>query len=176
MTVMIPSFFGMPHSLVRQGKLKELTGMAIKLYAVLWHDSERYRTRRVKRTVTQLRKLTGGSRNALTAARRQLAEVGLVAVQSCGGDGFIFDLCDPETGRPWPGDPSTRIPYERKKPDNNQSSRIVAVGLAVPAAATAGNAASARPIEDPETEFAFGANFSPAPGSSPPVRWDDTDR
>lgn len=27
----------------------------------------------------------------------------------------MFRLCDPETGRPWPGDPKVRIPYKKKR-------------------------------------------------------------
>lgn len=64
MTVMIDRFFGLPQSLVRGGKLKDLSGVAAELYIGLWHESERFQARELTRTVSELRKLIGGAPNS----------------------------------------------------------------------------------------------------------------
>ncbi len=114
MTVMIPEFFGIPREIVRLGKLTALRCVALKLYIALWHQSERYRTRALRCSTAELEKLTGCSRNALITARADLALAGLVQVELHGGQGFVFHLCDPSTGKPWPGDPKQRIIYVKK--------------------------------------------------------------
>jgi hypothetical protein len=114
MTTMIAEFSGVPREIVRHGKLKNLSGVALKLYMALWHQSERYRTRMLRCSTTELEELTGCSRNALITARADLARAGLVQGEPHGGRRFVFHLCDPNTGKPWPGDPKQRIIYERK--------------------------------------------------------------
>ena len=43
MTVMIAEFFGLPHFVVRGGKLKKLNGTSVSILTFLWHASERFR-------------------------------------------------------------------------------------------------------------------------------------
>ena len=114
MTVMFPQFFGVPQSAMRRGILKGLSGSAIKLYIALCHESERCRSRELKRTVSQLRKLVGGAPNSHVKARRELARAGLVQFVNRGAEGFVFRLCDPVTSQPWPGDPKEPVPYQKK--------------------------------------------------------------
>jgi hypothetical protein len=114
MTVMIDRFFGMPPGIIRLGTVKSLSGVAIKLYMALWHESERKRTRLVRCTTAELEQLTGCSRNALTTARTDLAHAGLLQAERYGQQSFALLLCDPETGKPWPGDPKERILYQKK--------------------------------------------------------------
>jgi len=114
MTTMFEPFFGIPQAIVRLGKVKSLSGVAVKLYIVLLHQSERYRTRMLRCTTAELEELTGCSRNALTNARADLAHARLVQVQRRGEQGFILHLCDPATGEPWPGDPKQRIRAPKK--------------------------------------------------------------
>ncbi len=149
MTVMIPSSFGIPPSFVRKGKLSEIRGMALKLYVLLWHDSERHRKRRLTRTVAQLQSQIGGSRNALKAARLQLVQMGLVQVRPRGADGFTFELCDPETHQPWPGDSTAILPYRRKSSARREPSLSV----------TAQPVTISTARESAEIAFGFGANI-----------------
>ena len=114
MTTMFEPFFGIPQSVVRLGKLKNLTGFASKLYLALCHESERRMTRELVLTVSQLRTLVGGSRNSHTDARTRLVRAGLVQAESYGVDGYVFHLCNPETGEPWPSHPRERITYRPK--------------------------------------------------------------
>jgi hypothetical protein len=105
MTTMFEPFFGIPQAIVQLGKVKSLSGVALKLYVVLLHQSERYRTRMLRCTTAELEEFTGCSRNALITARADLARAGLVQSEPHRGQGFVFHLCDPNTGKPWPGDP-----------------------------------------------------------------------
>jgi hypothetical protein len=114
MTVMFNSFFGIPHSAIRSGIVKNLSGAAIRLYMALCHDSERYRTRELTRTVAELRELVGGSPGSHAKARDELVRAGLVQVEPFGQEGFVFQLCDPTTGEPWPVHPQERIAYTKK--------------------------------------------------------------
>lgn len=114
MTTMFPLFFGVPQAAIRLGGLKEISGVALKLYIALLYDSERYRTRELTRTVSELRELVGGAPNSHVKARDELAAAGLVEFEERGTEGSLFRLCDPETGKPWPGDPKEKITYQKK--------------------------------------------------------------
>jgi hypothetical protein len=89
--------------------------MAVKLYMALWHESERFCSREVTRTVAQLQDLVGGSPNSHAKARVELVEAGLVLAEPFGREGFVFHLCDPATGVPWPKDPREKVHYERTR-------------------------------------------------------------
>lgn len=114
MTVMIPEFFGLPHSLVRTGKLRELNGTAVSLLVAMWHESERTCTRELTRTDSQLARLIKGHRNSIAAARKELLDAGLVTAEPFGAKGFVYQLCDPNTGKPWPGPPDKQVKYVKK--------------------------------------------------------------
>ena len=114
MTVMCELFFGIPQSAIRLGKIKGLSPFAVKLYLALWHESERHRTRELARTTAQLQALVDGSPNTHAKARAELAKAGLVVVEPSGQDGFIYQLCDPATGKPWPLRPTDKPQYQKK--------------------------------------------------------------
>src|ERR1039458_3927214 len=114
MTTMIERFFGMPQALLRQGLLCKLSGSAMKLLIAVYHESERRSTRRLKLSTTELILLTGLSRNSLAKARIELINAGLVQIELNKRQEFVIDLCNPETGQPWPGDPKRPLPYHKK--------------------------------------------------------------
>lgn len=140
---MFTGFFGVPQAPVRSGKLKDLSGVSVKLYLALCHDFERYSTRELVRTVAQLRNLVGGAANSHIKARKELQQAGLIESEET-SNGFRFRLCNPETGKPWPQDPRERIPYQRKSKEQTQPGEIA--HQAVPAkpavAAKQGHAAA----------------------------------
>jgi hypothetical protein len=158
MSVMFPKYFGVPWSSLRDGKMKGLSGMATKVYVALYHESEHYCTRELKRTVAQLQELVGGSPNSHAKARAELIRAGLVQAEPFGSEGFVFALCDPETGQPWPGDPKERVIYQRKG----------APPSVVPLDATSHVKPKKPPkINSAGTSFPFGAN---APEQPNPLR------
>lgn len=122
MSQMFPGFFGVPQAAIRSGKLKNLSGFAVKLYVALCHDCERYSTRELKRTTAQLQKLVGGAHNSHIKARKELKKAGLVDFEDGGAAGIIFRLCNPDTGAPWPHNPREKVSYQRKSNDQTASS------------------------------------------------------
>ena len=114
MTVMIPSFFGIPPDVVRLGIWAELKPVEVKLYGVLWHESERHRTRKLSRTDKQMGTLAGVSTRSLRDARIKLQERGLVFYSGKPGTAYVYTLCNPATGKPWPGDPKRPIAYIKR--------------------------------------------------------------
>src|SRR5262249_25004302 len=114
MTVMLPKFFGVPQHLVRSGLLKRLKPAEVKLYLGLLHDSERYRNRELIRSDQQLTDLIGVSPRSLRDARIKLQEHGLVQYELPAGRKGRYVICNPETGKPYPGDPRQSVPYLRK--------------------------------------------------------------
>ena len=159
MTVMCERFFGIPQAVVRDGMIERLSPVAVKLYIALWHESERYSTRELKRTVTQLQKLVGGSRNSYAKARRELSQAGLLSADAYGSDGFIFHLFNPKTGKPWPLKPTEKPVYQRKGAPAVASSQAPARSTEPPR------------IQDTGTDFIFGFNGpqsnAPAPSGEP---------
>lgn len=117
MTVMFPGFFGMPQGAIRSEKFKRLSGVAAKLYAAICYESERCSTREIKRTVTQLQDLVGGSPNSHIKARKELKAAGLIDFEDAGAQGILIRLCNPATGVPWPYAPRVKVPYQRKGTD-----------------------------------------------------------
>src|SRR5450631_2211989 len=115
MSVMIPTFYGIPREIVERGMLKELSATAVKVLNALWYESQRCSTRRFTRTTRNLQDLVGGNRASHSKARAQLMRDGLATIDCVGIDGYVFELCDPETLKPWPGDPRVKLPYQRKE-------------------------------------------------------------
>lgn len=122
MTVMCDRFFGLPQSLIRNGLFKNLSKPASDLIVGLWHESERYSTRKFTRTTREMIELIGGSRNSHAKARAELIRAGLVVVEPKGIDGFEYHLCNPETGEPWPLPPKVPVPYRRKNSTRSTAS------------------------------------------------------
>jgi predicted DNA-binding transcriptional regulator len=114
MTTMFDKFFGMPNSVIRSGTWAAMKPAEQSLYTCLLHDSERYRTRELQRTDAQICKLAGLSSRACRDARIKLHERGLVRYKRGNGNVYVYTLCNPETGEPWPGDPKQPIRYIKK--------------------------------------------------------------
>jgi hypothetical protein len=114
MTTMFDKFFGMPHYVIRSGTWAVMKPAEQSLYTCLLHDSERYRTRELQRTDAQICELAGLSSRACRDARIKLAEGGLVRYKRGSGNVYVYTLCNPETGEPWPGDPKEPIRYIKK--------------------------------------------------------------
>ena len=117
MSVMFPKYFGVPHAVIRLGFWAQMSPKEQSLYTVLMHDSERYRTRELVRADADISQFAGISPRALCDARKKLQERGLVICERGKANVYRYILCDPETGRPWPGAPKEIVRY-RKKDDS----------------------------------------------------------
>jgi hypothetical protein len=114
MTTMIDKFFGMPLSVIRSGTWAAMKPAEQSLYTCLFHDSERYRTRELQRTDAQMCELAGISSRSCRDARIKLQERRLVRYKRGARNVYVYTLCNPETGEPWPGDPKQPIRYVKK--------------------------------------------------------------
>jgi hypothetical protein len=114
MTTMFAEFFGMPQRVIRSGIWAKMKPSERSLYVCLFHDSERYRTRELQRTDSQICELAGLSSRACRDARIKLAERGLLRYKRGSGNVYVYTLCNPGTGEPWPGDPKKPIRYIKK--------------------------------------------------------------
>jgi hypothetical protein len=113
-TTMIDRFFGVPQAVVRLGIWAEMKPTEQSLYICLMHDSERYKTRELRRTDAELSTLSGLSSRSFCNARKKLQERRLFVCKRGSGNSYVYTLCDPETGQPWPGDPKRAVPYLKK--------------------------------------------------------------
>jgi len=100
---MIGRFFGMPQELVRSGIWKQMRPGEKDLYTCLMHRSERYRNRRLTVSDEEVRGEVGAAARTLCNARKKLQERGLITYEREKGGRYTYELCDPGTGRPYPG-------------------------------------------------------------------------
>lgn len=114
MTTMFDRFFGVPQAVLRSGTWAKMKPTEQSLYICLLHESERYRTRELRRTDAQLGDLSALSSRSFCNARKKLQERRLVLYRRAVGNAYVYTLCNPETGEPWPGDPKHRVPYIKK--------------------------------------------------------------
>jgi hypothetical protein len=114
-TVMFDRYFGLPQHVVRSRLWAEMKPSEWSLYVCLMYESERYSNREIRRTDAQLRELSSLSSRTLCNARKKLQERGLVACQRASGNVYLYVICNPETGIPWPGPSKQKILYRRKQ-------------------------------------------------------------
>jgi hypothetical protein len=112
-TVMIDQFFGVHPHLFRSGLWPKMKPGEISLYLYVMHESERYRTRQLRRTDAQVREGTGVAARTLCDARKKLQEKGLLLCSKREGNKFIYTICDPTTRLPYPGDPKIPARYTK---------------------------------------------------------------
>ena len=113
MTVMIDRFFGVHPEVIRAGLLSRLREGEIRLYLALMERSEYLCTRELTLTDEQFRDLVKVAPRTSCNARKKLQEVGLIQYRRGGGNKYVYVICDPTTGKPYPGDPKVKIPYQK---------------------------------------------------------------
>jgi hypothetical protein len=115
MTCKFPHFGGYPKPLFDLGYWARMSGGAKGVYITLCDESDNRSTRRFKLKDPELAELSGVSKRRLGDARTELSEMGMVVCEREPGGLFTYELCNPKTGRPYPGDPKAKVPYEKKK-------------------------------------------------------------
>jgi hypothetical protein len=123
-TTMIPEYFGFPQQVVRSGMWAKLKPTEAKLYLILWHESERYCSRELRLKDVKLQDLTGMSSRSFCSARKRLKERQLILLRRSTGGLYVYTLCDPKTGKAWPGDPRHPIPYVKKSDGSSGFVRV----------------------------------------------------
>src|SRR6266568_2936722 len=122
---MIDSFFGVHPHLLRSGLWRQMKPGEKDLYLYLMEESERYCTRQITATDAQVKLGVGAASRTLCNARKKLQEYGLVQYKSGQGNRYVYVICNPKTGQPYPGDP--RLPIivpKRSRATQNQQQPV----------------------------------------------------
>ena len=117
-TTMIERWFGVPWDVFRDGRWASMKPGEQNLYLYLMHESERYSTRELRRTDDELSQLTEMSSRTFCNSRKKLQELKLIVCARGAGNVYLYKICDPRTGMPWPGDPKKPIEYKKVHPDS----------------------------------------------------------
>jgi hypothetical protein len=136
---MINKFFGVHPQVVRSGLWARMRPGEKDLLIYLCEQSERHCTRELKRTDAQINAAVGTAPRTLCNARKHLAEYGLIQYCRTDGNKFVYVICDPETGTPYPGDARQPLTCHKRRtaPTSEQSARAVATGNRQPEASNA---------------------------------------
>lgn len=150
MSVRIPRWFGFPPELIDNGQVASMSESDLRLCLYLYGKSDRCSSRRFEAKDKDITCKVGISQRSLRDARKHLVQFGIIAIERESGGCFVYTLCDPKTGQPYPGDPKLIVQYSGKKAQNASPS----VGWNYqPTTTLAG-------VDDEDTSFRFGHNLS----------------
>ncbi len=110
---MLDRFFGVHPEVVRSGLWAKMKPGEKDLLIYLMAESERCCTRELNRTDAQIHAAVGTAPRTLCDARKKLAEYRLVQCKRAAGNKFLYVICDPTTGAPYPGD--AKVPARMAK-------------------------------------------------------------
>jgi hypothetical protein len=126
---MFEPFFGVPQSAVRLGLWAKMKPGEKDLYICLMHRSERYSSREINVTDDAVRQEVGAAPRTLCNARKRLQEYGLIQCGKISGNKYRYIICDPNSGKPYPGDSRHPIRYkkrDREKPERRSKPSVIA--------------------------------------------------
>jgi hypothetical protein len=182
MTFKFPHYGGYPKEVLYMGHWAQMSGGAKGLYISLCDASDRRSSRRFELKDDELVKMAGVSKGTLNAARKELFEMGMVVCDREPGGRFTYTLCNPKTGRPFPGDPRAKVTYgdESSSPmadpadETPTAPPVVSAVTIAPAVSTNATDVLPESIGDAceegldlcDTSFEFGWNVTPQPNVS----------
>jgi hypothetical protein len=160
MSVMIGRYSGFPPELFEKGIVLNMSGGSLRLYLFLLRQSDRKSSRQFTVTDQEISQQTGASTRMFSHARNNLLSLGLIHCQRPIGGSYVYTICDPETGQPYPGDPKVRAPYTSKKKQHPPAQGTLHGPVAVLPIAPI-EPAPQKPCP-PDTSFDFGHNVNSA--------------
>jgi hypothetical protein len=119
---MFRGFFGLHQQVLRSGLWASLRPGEKDLYVYLMEESERFCTLVLKRTDAEIQAAVGTASRTLCNARKRLQERGLIGYRSGDGNKYQYTICDPATGKPYPG--AQRLPFSHAKKRNDETLQI----------------------------------------------------
>lgn len=145
---MIDSFFGVHPYLLRSGIWRRMKPGEKDLYLYLMEESERRCTREIMATDAQVTIAVGAASRTLCNARKTLQERGLIQHTSGQGNKYTYVICDPKTGRPYPGDPRVPLVVPRR---NRSTQKEPQPQIAYPRRVVGTNFAAVKSSQAPRT-------------------------
>jgi hypothetical protein len=141
---MIPYWYGKPREIYNTPRFIKMSHATARLYDFLLWMSDRRSSRKFDVTDEEITNRTTIAKRTLAISRKDLEQRGLIVCDRL-PRGYSYQLCDPETGLPYPGDPKAKI-VPKKKP------------LPV----------RAEGVDLSDVDFPFGSNLCSAPDSTTP--------
>jgi hypothetical protein len=154
--VRIYPWFGVQPELINDGHFAKLSEYGVRLVMMLYWKHDRQNSRQFKLADKDIIQWGDVSKRSLTKARKQLAETGLVVFEKLPGGYYTYTICDPQTQKPYPGDP--KHPIAPRKPKTNGSAT---------AAVFTPKIDPVPGIDADGTEFNFGFNTTDKPALDP---------
>ena len=111
MTAMFPSFYAKPN-LLKLGLFPKMSLGELALYEYLIEMCDKRSSRQFKVDPKDVFERTGISERTLITSRKKLLAKGLILYRL-----HVYEVCDPETLKPFPGDPKIPPPKKSKSPD-----------------------------------------------------------
>jgi hypothetical protein len=170
MTTRFPTWYGKPPEFI---KLRRHVGMprgSAMLYDYLCWVSDRRSSRKFELEEKEVADMSDVSIRRLRDARNDLAARGLIVSERRSGGRYVFELCDPATGLPYPGNPNHSIRSKKESPMPEPADEKPAAP-AVPPAIEArdvlqenvGDASEEGLDDSTDVSFFFGWNTVPQP-------------
>jgi hypothetical protein len=174
-----PPFCGFPKTVLKSHQWAQMSVGAKGVYVVLCGMSDERSTRRFELKDEYVVHMAGVSRGTLNAARKELFKMGMVVCDREPGGRFTYTLCNPKTGRPFPGDPRAKVAYEEESPfliadpvdEKPTALPVVSAVTIAPAFSTKSTDTLPKSMGDAceeglefcDTSFEFGWNITPQP-------------
>jgi hypothetical protein len=115
MSIMLPRYSGFPPEIFECGLVPQMSDSAFRLYMFLCRTSDRKSSLQFTATDKEIGEQAGPSPRSLQGARANLTRIGLIACERVPGGIYAYSLCDVASGKPFPGDPKTRVRYVKKE-------------------------------------------------------------
>lgn len=158
MSVRIPRWFGVPPELFENGIVPKMSESALRLLFYAYWQSDKRSSRRFQATDKEVASDAGVSARSLCNSRILLRELGLLVSSREPGGRYTYEICDPHTGRPYPGDPKAKPAYVKRPKSAENKSQITSS----PSAVRTRDEPSHDAIQPSNTDFPFGHNVEPA--------------
>src|SRR5208283_492914 len=100
------------------GKLKQ--GAQV-VYIFLMAQSDARSSREITATDSEIATKMGIGLSTVSRGRQKLIEYGLVVCKLGAGCKYTYTICDPETGKPYPGNPKVPIRYNNTEPEQPEA-------------------------------------------------------
>jgi len=121
MTCMIPRWFAVHPHVINSGLFGKLKQGAQVVYIFLMAQSDARSSREITATDSEIATKMGIGLSTVSRGRQKLIEYGLVVCKLGAGCKYTYTICDPETGKPYPGNPKVPIRYNNTEPEQPEA-------------------------------------------------------
>ena len=114
-TIVLKRYSGFPPEFFERGIAPTVRDCTFRLYFLLCRESDRMSSRRISFTDNYAREQVGLSQTSMRVARGELKAQGVAVCSRLQGGFYTYEICDLDTGLPYPGDPKQKPSISRKR-------------------------------------------------------------